>query len=146
MNNTPDPTPTAQATGSGLRPERSTGETIRDRILNTLREHGPTPFCYLARHVAGYDHDMDQMMFACARIKQIADAGEIVIDPRGQPEDIEVMVWIPKQIVPESAEWNAAKARCLQEFEDLNDPPCHPGDEDWRPCWFCDGSRSPNPH
>lgn len=35
----------------------------------------------------------------------------------------------------------ASKERCQKEFADLNDPPCHPSDDDWRPCHLCDGSK-----
>ncbi len=31
----------------------------------------------------------------------------------------------------------AIKARCLYEWENVNDPPCHPSDPDWRPCPLC---------
>lgn len=33
-----------------------------------------------------------------------------------------------------------AKARCLKEWENVNDPPCHPSDPDWKPCEICDGT------
>ena len=26
---------------------------------------------------------------------------------------------------------------CLKEWENVNDPPCHPSDKDWRPCGLC---------
>ncbi len=34
-----------------------------------------------------------------------------------------------------------AKTRCLLEWEGVNDPPCHPGDDDWRPCPLCRGPK-----
>ncbi len=30
------------------------------------------------------------------------------------------------------------KARCLREWDNVNDPPCHPSDDDWKPCPLCD--------
>ncbi len=32
----------------------------------------------------------------------------------------------------------ACKARCLRECDSVNDPHCHPSDDDWRPCPLCD--------
>jgi len=32
----------------------------------------------------------------------------------------------------------ACKARCLREWDNVNDPPCHPSDDDWQPCPLCD--------
>jgi hypothetical protein len=31
----------------------------------------------------------------------------------------------------------SAKANCLQEWDHVNDPPCHPGDSDWNGCYTC---------
>ena len=31
----------------------------------------------------------------------------------------------------------SAKANCLQEWDHVNDPPCHPGDSDWNGCYAC---------
>ena len=30
-----------------------------------------------------------------------------------------------------------AKARCLEEWSGVNDPPCHPSDADWNGCVIC---------
>ena len=30
-----------------------------------------------------------------------------------------------------------AKRRCLQEWDNVNDPPCHPSDKGWKPCDLC---------
>jgi hypothetical protein len=30
-----------------------------------------------------------------------------------------------------------AKARCLEEWSSVNDPPCHPSDADWNGCGIC---------
>ncbi len=38
-------------------------------------------------------------------------------------------------LAPERA---AAAERCLAEWQSVNDPPCHPGDADWRPCRRCE--------
>lgn len=27
--------------------------------------------------------------------------------------------------------------RCITEWAGVNDPPCHPGDENWKPCDLC---------
>lgn len=40
---------------------------------------------------------------------------------------------------------DAAKARCREEWSNVNDPPCHPGDADWRPCHLCDGLNDIDP-
>lgn len=37
----------------------------------------------------------------------------------------------------EAAGIAACKAACLAEWDNVNDPPCHPGDDDWRPCPIC---------
>ena len=29
------------------------------------------------------------------------------------------------------------KMRCLNEWENVNDPPCHPSDKGWAPCELC---------
>jgi len=26
---------------------------------------------------------------------------------------------------------------CRKEWDGVNDPPCHPGDENWQPCELC---------
>lgn len=31
----------------------------------------------------------------------------------------------------------SAKANCLQEWDHVNDPPCHPDDSDWNGCYTC---------
>lgn len=31
----------------------------------------------------------------------------------------------------------SAKLRCLREWTDVNDPPCHPSDENWNGCYLC---------
>lgn len=31
----------------------------------------------------------------------------------------------------------SAKANCLQEWDHVNDPPCHPDDPDWNGCYTC---------
>ena len=31
----------------------------------------------------------------------------------------------------------SAKANCLQEWDHVNDPPCHPDDSDWSGCYTC---------
>lgn len=31
----------------------------------------------------------------------------------------------------------AAVSACLAEWGSVNDPPCHPGDEDWNGCHLC---------
>lgn len=36
-----------------------------------------------------------------------------------------------------AADIEASKARCREEWDNVNDPPCHPSDEDWRPCPLC---------
>ncbi len=30
-----------------------------------------------------------------------------------------------------------AKQRCLNEWDHVNDPPCHPSDADWNGCYQC---------
>lgn len=30
-----------------------------------------------------------------------------------------------------------ARARCLREWDHVNDPPCHPDDVDWNGCYTC---------
>lgn len=30
-----------------------------------------------------------------------------------------------------------ARLRCLEEWESVNDPPCHPSDKDWDGCGTC---------
>lgn len=30
-----------------------------------------------------------------------------------------------------------AKQRCLNEWDHVNDPPCHPSDDDWNGCYQC---------
>jgi hypothetical protein len=30
-----------------------------------------------------------------------------------------------------------AKKRCLNEWDHVNDPPCHPSDKDWNGCYQC---------
>jgi hypothetical protein len=30
-----------------------------------------------------------------------------------------------------------AKQRCLNEWDHVNDPPCHPSDNDWNGCYQC---------
>lgn len=35
------------------------------------------------------------------------------------------------------------KWACLKEWDNVNDPPCHPGDKDWRPCANCVGPNAP---
>lgn len=37
----------------------------------------------------------------------------------------------------EDYERRAAKLRCRNEWSNVNDPPCHPGDKDWKPCATC---------
>ena len=29
------------------------------------------------------------------------------------------------------------KQRCLNEWDHVNDPPCHPSDDDWNGCYHC---------
>lgn len=36
----------------------------------------------------------------------------------------------------EPVAWDA-KAACLKEWDNVNDPPCHPSDEGWTPCSLC---------
>ena len=31
----------------------------------------------------------------------------------------------------------SAKANCVQEWDHVNDPPCHPDDSDWNGCYTC---------
>jgi len=31
----------------------------------------------------------------------------------------------------------SAKANCIGEWENVNDPPCHPSDDDWYGCNLC---------
>jgi hypothetical protein len=31
----------------------------------------------------------------------------------------------------------SAKANCLQEWDHVDDPPCHPDDSDWNGCYTC---------
>lgn len=31
----------------------------------------------------------------------------------------------------------SAKANCLQEWDHVNNPPCHPDDSDWNGCYTC---------
>jgi hypothetical protein len=33
------------------------------------------------------------------------------------------------------------KAQCLWEWDNVNDPPCHPSDEDWKGCSSCYANR-----
>jgi hypothetical protein len=33
------------------------------------------------------------------------------------------------------------RTRCLAEWSNVNDPPCHPGDDGWQPCIDCDPFR-----
>lgn len=33
---------------------------------------------------------------------------------------------------------DSSKARCLAEWQGVNDPPCHPSDADWKPCQLCE--------
>ena len=42
-----------------------------------------------------------------------------------------------KEEKEEAKRYAAAKQRCLDEWQTVNDPPCHPSDKDWRPCPLC---------
>ena len=34
-------------------------------------------------------------------------------------------------------EYIAQRARCIAEWGNVNDPPCHPSDKGWKPCDLC---------
>ena len=40
-------------------------------------------------------------------------------------------------VAAERERWR--KWACRKEWDNVNDPPCHPGDKDWRPCENCAG-------
>lgn len=31
----------------------------------------------------------------------------------------------------------AQRSRCIAEWDNVNDPPCHPSDKGWKPCDLC---------
>ena len=41
------------------------------------------------------------------------------------------------RVAAERERWQ--KWTCRKEWDTVNDPPCHPGDKDWRPCANCVG-------
>lgn len=45
---------------------------------------------------------------------------------------------------PQDSHWNECKIRCRKEWENVNDPPCHPSDKDWTPCDLCDHATKDN--
>jgi len=54
----------------------------------------------------------------------------------------DVTNWVTEQaaqarVAAERERWQ--KWACRKEWDTVNDPPCHPGDKDWRPCANCAG-------
>lgn len=70
-------------------PQPAEGSTIEERVFRTLRaaEPAPVPFCQLARHCAGYEHDCQMHAIVCERIIQLAKEGRVVIDDRSSGQD-----------------------------------------------------------
>ena len=44
-------------------------------------------------------------------------------------------------VAAERERWQ--KWLCVKEWDNVNDPPCHPSDKDWRPCDACAGPSRP---
>ena len=51
-----------------------------------------------------------------------------------QEELLDGAVYLERAIADELAE---CKRRCLAEWDNVNDSPCHPGDQGWAPCSVC---------
>lgn len=80
-------------------PDRAKGDTIEERVLNTLLQYhpDPIPFNLLARHCAGYDLDPQQHLFTCERIIQMQSDGQVVIADFSPDQDD---IYAPVSLTP----------------------------------------------
>ena len=58
--------------------------------------------------------------------------GEFPLMPRGLLKAL-----VDAAVVAERERWQ--KWACRKEWDNVNDPPCHPSDKGWRPCDACEG-------
>ena len=49
----------------------------------------------------------------------------------------QMRAYAAEQVAAERKRWQ--KWTCSEEWDSVNDPPCHPGDATWAPCCVCEG-------
>ena len=65
------------------------------------------------------------------------------VEPGRYQKETHQLAWLAWRgaVAAERERWQ--KWACRKEWDNVNDPPCHPSDKGWRPCDACEGPNGP---